>query len=479
MKDILSEYTENYLDDLQDFFADKLKDWFLDKVINYKETAKKTKEFIKKFSNNLASVLLRKENLENKERDNSDFNDFDKNRVKSLVLEIFEEQKIYENIKSEVKKELIDFQNDNKYNNINILLMGEYYKNVYKFVDTIKKIFNIASDDDTRINLKYKGHSEKDKNVNIMVYNVNDELKDKINCIWYIVKKEIKDINTNQFTSNNKSNKIPIVYIYFKDNVDTKKFNLLSDFNFVTDNLTNCFHLFDSHILDINNMNDESGKTNNNLILNLLEKSFLNILIKDNEINEENKSKEILDLISPRLNFIFGNNLDNLYNLNKQIIPIILKKLLFNNSDIPNHIKKKYSQILKDYQNYLINKRNESFSEFLKKNGNEFIENEDTKDKKEEKFLNKMNKEMIEYLENKNQTNHKKKKKLEDITFCFDNLDEKIKQMFDDFFLKKSSLFINELFINEIKETRINYYNNRIIEFYFHFQKGDFIMITK
>ena len=108
MKDILSEYTENYLDDLQDFFADKLKDWFLDKVINYKETAKKTKEFIKKFSNNLASVLLRKENLENKERDNSDFNDFDKNRVKSLVLEIFEEQKIYENIKSEVKKELID-----------------------------------------------------------------------------------------------------------------------------------------------------------------------------------------------------------------------------------------------------------------------------------------------------------------------------------------------------------------------------------
>ena len=321
--------------------ADKIKDWFLDKVFNYKETAKKVKEFINKFSNNLMSVLIRKENLENNEQDNSDFNDFDKNRVKSLILEIFEEQNIYENIKSEVKKEIIDFQNDNKYNNnINILLMWDYYKNVYKFVDIIKKIFNIASDYVRRINLKYKGHSEKDKNVNIIVYNVNDELKDKINCIWHIANKEIKEINTNQFTSNNKSNKIPIVYIYFKDNVDTNKFNLLSDFNFVTDNLTKCFHLFDTHILDINNMNGESGKTNNNLILNLLEKSFLNILIKDNEINEENISKEILEFISPRLNFLFGNNVNNLYNLNKQIIPIILKKLLFNNSVIPNHIKK-------------------------------------------------------------------------------------------------------------------------------------------
>ena len=47
-------------------------------------------------------------------------------------------------------------------------------------VDKDTKFMVIASDDDTRINLKYKGHSEKDKNVNIMVYNVNDELKVKM-----------------------------------------------------------------------------------------------------------------------------------------------------------------------------------------------------------------------------------------------------------------------------------------------------------
>ena len=64
--------------------------------------------------------------------------------------------------------------------------MGQDYKDVYKFMDIISKLFNIAVEDDNRINLRYKENSGKEININIIIYNINDELNDKINCIWYI-----------------------------------------------------------------------------------------------------------------------------------------------------------------------------------------------------------------------------------------------------------------------------------------------------
>ena len=497
MKDYFSELGENYINSFVDYLSDNLKDWFLDKLFNYKDVAKKTKEF----ANKLISVFNKKNDLTNNDDYFSDFKDFDLQKIKSMIKEIFEEQNLFENIKQNAQKELINFQNDNNYNNINILLMGQDYKDVYKFMDIISKIFNIAVEDDNRINLRYKENSGKEININIIIYNINDELNDKINCIWYIISQEIKEIDTKQFSTNNKSNDIPIVYIYFKHKIDHEKYNIISDFN-INENIDNCFHLNDSHIIDINNITDEKGKIkeiNNKEIednfkkylFNLLEKTLMNILIKDNEFKEDNKSKEVLNIILPRLNFIFGNKINNFYNLNKQIIAAIFRKYIFNNGSLPDSIKKKYRQILKDYQKYLIQKQKISFSEFLDKNGNDFFEDKITNNKKEEESLKKLKKEMISYLkkvnddnDEENSTNKGEKKKLEEKpkkrmkvnTYCYGDLNEKIKQMFDDYFLNKSSHFINEFIINSIKEANIKYFNLRIMEHYFNFHKGDYIL---
>ena len=60
-----------------------------------------------------------------------------------------------------------------------------------------------------------------------------------------------------------------------------------------------------------------------------------------------------------------------------------------------------------------------------------------------------------------------------------DDINTKIRIKFDDYLLKNSSIFINELIINTIKDRKIEIYNNKIMKYYFGIYKNDLILSEK
>ena len=60
-----------------------------------------------------------------------------------------------------------------------------------------------------------------------------------------------------------------------------------------------------------------------------------------------------------------------------------------------------------------------------------------------------------------------------------DDINTKIRIKFDDYLLKNSSIYINELIINTIKDRKNEIYNNKIMKYYFGIYKNDLILSEK
>ena len=178
-----------------------------------------------------------------------------------------------------------------------------------------------------------------------------------------------------------------------------------------------------------------------------------------------------------------------LKDFNIQMFDIIFKKLLFGN-DLPNSARNEYKEILKIYQKFFKNRENTYYSQLLKENndyliiyyrnnleilGKDLI-NEKCQDKDKKKLLYEIYSSLILfineiefYFEDDDDESEKTKKKNNKIKVNYsfgDEMGKKIKILFDDYFLKKSSIFINELIIDALKDIKIDKYNDESRDFY-------------
>ena len=486
---IIEANGEDYIKSFVHNRADKLKDLILEQD---------PKKLFKDIKDNLMSNFNKKigEKANFKE---PIFIQFDKKLVKNMIEKIFQEENINEEITDKCKYDLVNFNIENN-NTVNILLNGEETKMVDLFLEMISKVFdiekieNIDKMDEYNINIEFKDHLTKIKKIKIIKYNkkLKIDINENINFIWYIIDEKIqKEIKTNDDNLNILLITKPVIYIGFTshrrpETEHTFSKSIFSDKNF--DDMK--YHIMDSFILD-----NIQNKIDKEIFMKLIKKSLLFLLIKENQIQIQNIINDIYDATFPTMRFLFGNSIQNLITFNLQITPVIFQKFLFKEKALPDYVMKIYVILLGEYRKYLESKRNTYFEEFLS-NNESLYKNENDKVKKEiceimikyinekiyEKNNNNVKKGEKEQKTEKEKTKEKKNKieKMSEInSIGEDDINTKIRIKFDDYLLKNSSIFINELIINTIKDRKIEIYNNKIMKYYFGIYKNDLILSEK
>ena len=471
MKDALKDYLisipDSFIRSFIQYHADKLKDEVVDLVgkFDVKEITKKVQELKGK----LVGILHKKiHTIDNDNyKDDSAFKDFNLENAKIMIEEILEKENVYTEINDHFNSDFKDFKLENNSNIINVLLMGKEKEDIETFNNIIFRIF---TKNENCINIKFNEYFTSIDKLNIIEYKGN--LSNNINCIWYII-----DEKKNEITFNDIYKNLPIIYIGFKGKIAEETKNL-ENFEINSENNLNVINNFLIEIHNINDKIEKDKKQFNEFFMRLIEKTVLNIIFTNYRINIENKAKDILSsYVMPRINFSFGNKISNFYILNKQIMPIIFKQFL-NLKKLPNYIQTNYKKFLHDYHTYLEEQENSYFSEFISKNSKELKKKSKNKDDKlDNKLLYNMFSFMSENEKNKDDKKENKKKMIKVNSVCEDDLDAKVKIAFEDYFLNRSSIFINESIINTIKEMKINYYNKKISHYYIKKYKKEEIII--
>ena len=151
---------------------------------------------------------------------------------------------------------------------LNILLKGDD-RNITKFME----IFNINKNDKNEYYFYNEIDALKDK---IKLYDNKNVNKNNIDYIWEFIevskiKNEIKD--RDNFKIDNISDNIPIIYIYFKDDLDIKKIDTFTNLGHSVDKL-NYKRLFENFIINSDNISNKNDKKS---LFDLVEKTVLNI----------------------------------------------------------------------------------------------------------------------------------------------------------------------------------------------------------
>lgn len=476
---------ENYLNSFIDFCADKIKDFLIGKIESLKFANEiDLEQYGKEFGNQLYSgfkEITKKENY----KEDPIFKDFNQNEIKKMIMEIFE------------KRQNIDLKNDienfkiAKIDKINILLLGDQDKDIDKFMGLISKMFDINKG---KFKVEFQQNFIKALKVGLKRLNNKKNCNKIINCIWYFHKEPNKNIenkiNYELPTTNNLCNEIPIINIYYKNKLSNDNIETFYRLNIRKEKF-NYSKLFSNHIIESDNLNEK-------FILNLIEKTIINILIKNNEFVLEEKAINIKE-ISQKKYFCFGNKINNLSILDIQMLDYIFKKFLLANN-IPNSIRKKYKNILHMYQEYLENHSKSYYSMLLSKNndcliikyrnilkklGEKMNKKIQDPDKDKEKLLYEIYSSIILFInelefdfededDNDSKKNSKNNGVLNNVISSFgDDIGMKLKILFDDFLMKKASNFINELVIDNIRDIIINNYNVKSRDFYIENHKKE------
>ena len=490
LKDIGEEYVTSFFQN----YADKLKDWVIN--LDPKEIADKAKDVKNKLISNFDKKIDVKPNFEKE----SIFAQFDKKLVTKMIEEIFQEEKINEEIANKFKNDLKSFKME-KNNPVNILVIGEEEENINEFFEMFCKAFNIqkTNKNEYAINIEFQTHFSGVTEIKI-IKQLKKNDKDNINFIWNIIDEKIQKIKTKDNNLNTLLESKPIIYIGFKNNVRPETLHNFSNSMFSEENFDDMkYHIMDSFVIDKEQINEEikdnNNKNINEIFMQLIKKSLLFLLIQENRSQMQSVIDNIYDSTFTRIRFLFGNSIKNFQDFNFQITPIIFKKMLFENKKLPNSVRIKCSLLLDNYQKYLERKQKSYFSEFLSNNESMFkAENDNVKrelcenmasfinekiyeednEKKEEKGQNK------EKQKQKQKEMEKQRKKMsKDNAVEEDDINKKMRIKFDDYLLKNSSIFINELIFNTLKDKKKEVYNKEIIQYYFGIYKNDLILSEK
>ena len=284
MASILLSLGEKYLNDFIDFCTEKITDFIIDKIESLKYKSQlDPKNFGMEFARELISgfeKIVNKENL----KDDNIFKELNTNDIKEGIMKIYKEKQINLNFKEEIENFQIA-----KISKMNILLIWDEENDIDKFMEIISKIFGIEKGKKMKINIEFNERFKKSIKINLIKFN-NKKNSDKIiNCIWYFNKEpNHPKTNLNEFNTNNISNEIPIISVYFKNKISNYNTEIFYFLNIPKEDL-NYSNLFSNHIFYDNELNEKTKE----YFWNLIEKSIINILNKNNKFSIEKIAKEI------------------------------------------------------------------------------------------------------------------------------------------------------------------------------------------
>ena len=494
---------KGYLGDLLEFGCDSVIGWVDDLTKKYgeKDVLSSFPEIYNSIYNNIINNfdVIIEENKINYE-DTQIFQKLDKDKIIEEINQLIQELNFENDIKKKAKNIYSEkAQIGKEFGLLNILVKGDNEK-INKFIEIFKinknnkneYYFNNEINNKNEIIEKNELKVLKNKIKQIRLYDKNNVNNNNIDCIWEFIEVSKKDITNSPNTSNttdtpnttntpNKSNDIPIIYIYFKDDLDLKLVDIFSNLNKSVDNL-NKNRLFTNHIIDNNDKK---------YLFDLFEKTVLNIIITKFKTDIENKSNEIRkEIFTQNRQFSFGNEIDSLYIMNLQIIQTIFKKFI--GKRLPDSIK----NIIKGYQdNISINKKvflSDIFYKIIpiiknilvaQKQSFEF----ETCYKKEENNRRQLKIEIInktililnelKYIDDNDNGKKKGDKNIKVKSMKIDSINTIIQTKLEDYFLRKASQYINELIINTLQEKIIDVYSNRIITNYFKNHRNELVFI--
>lgn len=195
--------------------------------------------------------------------------------------------------------------------------------------------------------------------------------------------------------------------------------------------------------------------------------SFKNKLKKDNENEISNNQLDLKKIVEERANgFQSRNSISNIGQLNKQIINKIIN-ILLNPKEITKEIKGLISSLFKNYQEFILNECNNHFPQFLGNCSSELFinykienRNQDNNEDNEDKLniQKQINLNMNLLLNNQNKKNNNKKNR----NGVEDELFNKVKILYKDFVIKKSSIYIDNKINEELSKLIIESFNNQI-----------------
>ena len=474
-------------------FGGKVLSCILEKIYDYsKENMSKIKyknivDYSKEFSEKFLSYIDFSVSKKGYKNDNM-FLKFDKDYVKLRINEIFEKENIGESIQKRIKEDINDFNSNDKYHNLNILLFNHEKISIDKFFKIISNKFKIEKieDNEFSINVEFKDNFENVKKITLIKYHEAFEFNKEINCVWYFIEKEnIKD--ENRFIEQLLERNIPIIYIHQIEQI--KKEQLISveeNINIENDNIINSFN---NDVIDINEVNTKDE----DYFLNLITKSIFNILIKNYEIYITKKCKEVSENNLKLLKFESGIKIDKIVTLNLQFLKNIFSTLLFEGKPVSDFVKSKSQMILNKYKDYLLEYEKSYLSEFVKKIGDDYIALIKEKINNKNIKLNQkpnLSSEEKEQMEIYNELEHFKIDFIQQIDINakeIPNDDKKnengfitnLKIKFNDYFVEKASIYIVELIILLIKENFIKNYKLSALRSYLNMSNDKKVFINE
>ena len=498
---------KGYLGDLFEFVTDQIIGWVDDLTKKYgeKDVLSSLPDIYNSIYNNIINNfdLIIEQNNINYE-DTQIFKNFNKDVVIIEINKIIQDLNYENEIKQKAKKVFVENSQIGKdFGLLNILLNGDD-KNISKFIE----IFNINKNNKSEyyFNNEANGKNEiiekneikvlQNKIKQIKLYDKKNVNNNNIDWIWEFIEEGKTNItntpntpntpNTHNATNSNdtpssintpnitnKPDNIPIIYIYFRDDLEITKIYAFSDLNSSVEYL-NYKILFTNYIIDVGK-NGTCNDSEKKYLFDLFEKTVLNIIINKYEKGVENKSNEIKNSLISNRNFSFGNEIDNLYIMNLQIVQSIFKKFL--GKRIPDTIK----NVIKGYQDKISKTKNSFLSDIFYKviplikkilytQKQLIVKDTNYGDNKRKLKIDIIDKTIslideLDYIDDSEENSKGKIIKVKSMKI--DNINKIIKTKLEDYFLRKASLFINELIIDTIKETIMDLYNIRIITNYF------------
>ena len=343
----------------------KIYEYSRDKMskIKYKKLLDFSSEFAEKFLNFIDLRFKIKKDYKN----DTVFQKFPTDNVKLIINEIFEKEKIKETIETRIKDDINEFNLNNK--SLNILLFGNQKIAIDELFNNIHNLFQLENinDNEFSFNIELKDTFKEIKKINLIKYYENFDYNKEIKCIWYFYEKENNEDKEDKFLKEFFEKNIPVIYIYQNREMNKEEENCLPEnINFEDNTILKNYNYFE---IEFNEKNYKENKH----IINLIEKSIINILIKQYEIFMNNKTEKVLENIFKSLKFDSGNKIDNINILTGQFLKKIFSILLFQEKNISTFAKSKIKELLNKYKEYLKSYEESYFSEFVKKGGDEYI----------------------------------------------------------------------------------------------------------
>lgn len=442
----------------------KIYEYSRDKMskIKYKKILDFSSEFAEKFLNFIDSRLKIKKDYKN----DTVFQKFQTDNVKLIINEIFEKENIKETIETRIKDDINEFNLNNK--SLNILLFGNQKIYIDELFNNINNLFQLENinDNEFSFNIELKDTFKEIKKINLIKYYENFDYNKEINCILSFYKKENNEDEEDKFFKVFFEKNIPIIYIYQNREMNKEGANCLPEnINFEDNTILKNYNYFEIEFNEINNKENKH-------IINLIEKSIINILIKQYEIFMNNKTQKVLENIFKSLKFDSGNKIDNINILTGQFLKKIFSILLFQEKNISPFAKSKIKELLNKYKEYLKSYEESYFSEFVKKGGDEYISKIKESINKRNTNLNKkqnLTEEERENMEILDELEHckidfieaidiNKKEKPKDDQVNEDDFNSKLKTKFNDYYIENASKYIIELVVLFIKNAFIKCY---------------------